>query len=79
MATRLDRELRAYEAARARLLRRSRNKFVLVKGCRIVGVFDGVLDALRRGYEEFGNRPFLVRQVLREDAPRRRPAFRVVG
>ena len=79
MATRLDREMRTYEREHARLMRRSRNKFVLIKGSKVVGVFDGVLDALARGYEDFGNRAFLVRQILREEAPERRPSFRVVG
>ena len=65
----LEHELRTYEANREQLLGTSNGKYVLIKGDQIVGIFDSNLDAIRQGYEKFGNVPFLVKQVLEVETP----------
>lgn len=65
----LSHELDTYEAHRAELLGRAKGMFVLIKGDRIIDVFAAEEDALRRGYEELGNVPFLVKQVLEVELP----------
>ena len=69
MATQLDAELKTYEAHRAELLRESQGKFVLVKGDQVVDVYDSQEDALRHGFREFGNQPFLVKEVVEIEVP----------
>jgi len=69
MTTKLDHELATYAAHREELLGSARGKFVLIKGERLVGTFESQQDAIERGYEEFGNEPFLVKQILEVDVP----------
>lgn len=65
----LEQEIETFERHRAELVGRARGDFVLIKGERIVGIFDSEIDAINRGYEEFGNVPFLVQQILEIDIP----------
>jgi len=67
--TKLDRELATYEANREKLLARASGKFVLIKGDQVVDEFESIGDALKVGYERFGNSPFLVKQVLDVEIP----------
>lgn len=69
MGNMLQKELEVYEAHRAELLASSRDKFVLVKDAQIVGVFSSEDDAIKIGYEKFGNVPFLVKQVVEMETP----------
>ena len=69
MPARLNLELRTFEAMRLELLGRAAEKFVLIKGDQLIGVFESPMEALKRGYERFGNQPFLVKQVLDVDIP----------
>ena len=65
----LKREIATYEAHKPRLLRESRDRYVLIKGKRIVGTYGSELDAVRQGYERFGNVPFLVKQGVEVELP----------
>jgi hypothetical protein len=65
----LDQELTTFEAHRAELLSRARDKYVLIKGDTVVDVFDTQIDAIHHGYERFGNVPFLVKQVVEFESP----------
>lgn len=65
----LDEELKTYEAHREELLGRAQGKFVLIKGDRVIDVFDTPGGALQRGYGEFGMLPFLVKQVVEVEVP----------
>jgi hypothetical protein len=75
--TGLEEELTTYESHRAELLGAARSKYVLIKGTRIVDTFESVQDALKRGYDEFGNEPFLVKQVLDVDLPANFTSFQL--
>ena len=65
----LEKELAAYEAAKAGLLSQALGKFVLIRGEQVVDTFDAELDAVKAGYQKFGNVPFLVMQVTEVESP----------
>ncbi len=65
----LDTELATYELNRERLLGTAEGKFVLIHNNEVIGVFESQLDAINTGYQRFGNVPFLVKQILRIEAP----------
>jgi hypothetical protein len=67
----LDTELRTYEQNRERLLEESEGKYVLIHGDQILGRFESDTDAINAGYEQLGNVPFLVKQVLSVEIPAR--------
>jgi hypothetical protein len=69
MPTVLDAELETYEKHKAELLGSAEGKFVLIRGEQIAGVFDSKMDAIAQGYRQFGNVPFLVKQILKVEAP----------
>ena len=77
MATGLEHELEVFERNRVALLGTSKGKFVLVKGDRIVDTFESQQDAIKRGYELYGNAPFLVKQVLEFDPPLNFTSFQI--
>lgn len=59
----LEQELKTYEGKKESLLAESRGKFVLIKGGEIIGIYTNYEDALRAGYEKFGNQEFLVKEI----------------
>lgn len=61
----LEEEIETYEDRKEELLGRHEGKFVLVHGGNIVDVFDSKMDAIKDGYERFGNQPFLVKQIVK--------------
>ena len=65
----LDQELQTYEEKKNELLARARGKFVLIKEDRIEDIFDTETDAIRQGYERFGNEPFLVKEIVEVEIP----------
>ena len=65
----LDQELATYEAHRDELLGKATGKFVLIKGDRIVDIFENPIDATKRGYEEFGSTPFFVKEIVEIEIP----------
>ncbi len=60
----LEREINTYRDRLAQLLPQE-GKFVLIHGKDVVDVFASYEDALKRGYEQFGLEPFLVKQIQR--------------
>ena len=69
MGKTLETELRIYEQQREHLLGTAEGKFVLIRNEEIVGVYDSKMDAIAQGYQKFGNVPFLVKQILKVEAP----------
>jgi hypothetical protein len=65
----LAKELTIYETNKNELIGKSKGKFVLIKDDQIIDVFDTKSDAIRQGYERFGNVPFLVKQIVEFDIP----------
>lgn len=65
----LDVELKTYEQNRDQLLGTAEDKFVLIHNCQIVGIYDSKMDAIAMGYQQFGNVPFLVKQIVKVETP----------
>ncbi len=65
----LDIELKTYEKNRDQLLGTAEGKFVLIQNSRVVGIYDSKMDAIAMGYQQFGNVPFLVKQIIKVEAP----------
>ncbi len=62
----LEREIATYHRKLPELLA-DQGKFVIIHGEDIIGIFDGMEDALRAGYERFLHEPFLMRQIREEE------------
>lgn len=65
----LDAELKTYEKNRDQLLGTAEGKFVLIQNNQVVGLYDSKMDAIAMGYQQFGNVPFLVKQIVKVEAP----------
>lgn len=65
----LDTELKTYEQHRDQLLGTAEGKFVLIRNDQVIGVYDSKMDAIAQGYQKFGNVPFLVKQIVKVEAP----------
>lgn len=65
----LDAELKTYEKNRDQLLGTAEGKFVLIQNSQIFGIYDSKMDAIAMGYQQFGNVPFLVKQIVKVEAP----------
>lgn len=61
----LQQELSTYEQQRDALLSSAENRYVLISKDQVIGIFDTQQDAISRGYEQLGNVPFLVKQIVR--------------
>jgi hypothetical protein len=77
MATGLEAELKTYEEHKPELLARARGQYVLIKGSQVVETFTSEEDALKRGYQDFGNQPFLVKQIADVEVPANFTSFLV--
>ncbi len=65
----LDVEIKTYEQQRDKLLGTSEGKFVLIRANQVVGIYDSKMDAISAGYQQFGNVPFLVKQIVKIEMP----------
>jgi hypothetical protein len=65
----LQQELETFDVHRAELLGRVAGKYALVHQDDVVGIFDTDTDAIREGYRQFGNVPFLVKKIEAVDIP----------
>lgn len=63
----LEKELAYYAAHRNELLASHEGQFVLIRGERLGGAFTTDREAYEAGLSLFGNQPFLIRRVQRED------------
>lgn len=65
----LQQELEFFERQRLELFVRAPGKYALVKGAELIGIFDTELEAVRAGYRQIGNEPFLVKHIVEADVP----------
>lgn len=63
----LKNELDYFEKIRNELMEKAKDEFVLIKNRNLIETFKSEDDAIRRGYKEFGNKPFLVKKVTETD------------
>ena len=68
-AKKLETEWRFFEANRERLVAKGEGKFVLIRGRKIIGLYESKWDAIEQGYERFGNVPFFVKRIERVETP----------
>jgi hypothetical protein len=73
----LEKELGYFEQHRSELLGRAKGKFALIKNEELIDTFDSQVDAIRAGYRQFGNEPFLVKQIAAVDVPLNFTSFNV--
>ncbi len=71
----LSAELDFFETLRMELLERAAGKYVLVKGSMLIDIFETELQAIRAGYEQFGNDAFLVKHIVEADVPLKFTSF----
>jgi len=70
-----EQELAYYNEHREEFLSKHEWKHLLIKGRELVGVFDDAQTAYVKGLSRFGNNPFLIKQVLREEPVQQIPAL----
>jgi len=68
-------ELSAFEKRKAELLEFCEGRFAVLKGEHFLGAFDSHLAAYSAGLKEWGNVPFLIKQVLRQERSETMPAL----
>lgn len=71
----LKKELYFFERNKKRFLKNYLNQFVLIKENAFIGAYTTEEEAYKAGIEKFGNTPFLIRQVLKEESPVAIPAL----
>lgn len=69
MVEMLQTELQTFDARRDELLGTSLGKWVLIQDGELIGTFETQRDAINVGYRQFGNVPFLVKQVVPVEMP----------
>lgn len=65
----LEKETKFFESKLPELQKTEMGKFVLIKDEKVVGTYVAMADALKAGYEQFGDKPFFVKQVLPTQQP----------
>jgi len=65
----LKQEISTYEAHKKELISKALGKYVLIKGDKIIGIYDTNNDAIAEAYKEYGNVPFLVKEIVEIDNP----------
>jgi hypothetical protein len=76
-STQLSREVAYFDAHRDELLNEAAGKYALVKGDSLAGTYESEIDAIRAGYERFGNDAFLVKQIVPVDIPLNFTSFHI--
>jgi len=70
-----DKELAYYKEHKDELLTHHENQFVLIKDDEFGGAYSTDVEAYKAGLEKFGNVPFLIKQVTKEEEIVRFPAL----
>ena len=65
----LAKDLAKYEELKPSLVEKAEGKYVLIHDGKEIGVFDTCTEALKTGYERFGNVPFFVKQIMAVEIP----------
>ena len=73
----LGRELAYYQAHRDELLSRYAGQFVVIHDDQVIGTFTTEEEAYAAGLLRVGNKPFLIRRVMKDDPEVQYPALTV--
>lgn len=60
-------EIATYEAKKEELLRKAKGKHVLIKGRRVLGIYDTWQEASAAAQRRLGNVPCLIHEVVRRE------------
>lgn len=71
----LEAELQHFRSIKDELLRHHEDKYALIIGRELIGVFDHPEEAYRAGVEKQGNVPMLIKQISREETTESVPAM----
>ena len=71
----LEQEIRFFEEQKPELLKHHEGKFALVVGKSLLGIFDSHEEAYKAGLARVGNRPMLIKQILRVEPTQSAPAL----
>ena len=71
----LEKELDYFERHRLEWLEHQGGKFALIRGEKLDGIYDTAEAAYEAGIRLWGNVPFLIKQILREDPIEQSPAL----
>lgn len=64
-----EQELEYYNSHKEDLLIHHENQFVLIESDKLIGSFTTEAEAYKAGIEKFGNVPFFIKQVVRDEQP----------
>jgi nicotinamide riboside kinase len=59
----LEQELKTFHEQKNHLLEKYKDRYVLIKGDKVIADFESRSDALREGYKQFRQSEFLVKKV----------------
>lgn len=71
----LEQEIKYFESHREEWLKTYEGKFTLIKGEKLINTFTTAEEAYTEGIKQFGNVPFFIKQILKEDIPDSLPAL----
>jgi len=71
----LEKEMTYYAKHRDELLQHYKNLYVLIKGEELIGAFTTDAEAYQAGVEQFGDEPFLIKRVTRDEEIEHIPAL----
>ena len=63
----LEKEYEVYKKNKEKLLLENAEKFVLIKDTKIIDIYASYEDALKSGLKQFGNIPFFIKKIEREE------------
>ena len=65
----LENEIKTYKKQKDALINKDKDRFALIKDNEIIDTFETKIDAIRHGYDRFGNVPFLVKKIQEVEIP----------
>lgn len=65
----LEKELETFATEKTRLIAEANGQFALIHDGIVAGTYNDERDAVTAGYKQFGNVPFLVKQVSEVEIP----------
>lgn len=68
-------ELHFFEKNKEEYLKHYEGQFALIKGKKLIGSFTTEEEAYKAGVEQFGNTPFLIKQVVKKEPINAIPAL----
>lgn len=71
----LEKELKFFESKKAEWLKKYKDKFALIKGEKLIDVFDTFGDAYKEGVKRYGNQPFFIKKISEEERIETFPAL----